>query len=94
MYDHLGSIHKHPAPLWLINHTQAHSQARPQENPRIPFSRFVPWRQDEIFGARNKTDVALEGVLVAKKDFNLPKHNEIDTKNLYVRCATTTICAS
>ena len=26
-----------------------------------------------------------EGVLVAKKDFNLPKHNEIDTKNLYVR---------
>ena len=26
----------------------------------------------------------LEGVLVAKKDFNLPKHNEIDTKNLYV----------
>lgn len=26
-----------------------------------------------------------EGVLTAKKDFNLPKHNEIDTKNLYVR---------
>jgi len=25
-----------------------------------------------------------EGVLVAKKDFNLPKHQEIDTKNLYV----------
>ncbi|KAJ5156255.1 hypothetical protein N7492_009058, partial [Penicillium capsulatum] len=25
-----------------------------------------------------------EGVLVAKKDFNLPKHAEIDTKNLYV----------
>ena len=25
-----------------------------------------------------------EGVLVAKKDFNLPKHGEIDTKNLYV----------
>ncbi|KAL8660794.1 MAG: hypothetical protein Q9202_006216 [Teloschistes flavicans] len=25
-----------------------------------------------------------EGVLVAKKDFNVPKHNEIDTKNLYV----------
>ncbi|KAK5278458.1 40S ribosomal protein S10-A, partial [Cryomyces antarcticus] len=24
-----------------------------------------------------------EGVLVAKKDFNLPKHNEIDTRNLY-----------
>jgi hypothetical protein len=29
--------------------------------------------------------VALEGVLVAKKDFNLPKHPDIDTKNLYVR---------
>ena len=27
-----------------------------------------------------------EGVLVAKKDFNLPKHGDIDTKNLYV-CA-------
>ncbi|GIZ39402.1 hypothetical protein CKM354_000278700 [Cercospora kikuchii] len=25
-----------------------------------------------------------EGVAVAKKDFNLPKHGEIDTKNLYV----------
>ncbi|KAF2765527.1 hypothetical protein EJ03DRAFT_330908 [Teratosphaeria nubilosa] len=25
-----------------------------------------------------------EGVLVAKKDFNLPKHDKIDTKNLYV----------
>ncbi|KAI9892948.1 MAG: hypothetical protein M1814_000832 [Vezdaea aestivalis] len=25
-----------------------------------------------------------EGVLVAKKDFTLPKHGEIDTKNLYV----------
>jgi len=25
-----------------------------------------------------------EGVLVAKKDFNMPKHGEIDTKNLYV----------
>ncbi|KAG0644167.1 putative 40s ribosomal protein s10 [Tuber brumale] len=25
-----------------------------------------------------------EGVLVAKKDFNLPKHTDIDTKNLYV----------
>ena len=25
-----------------------------------------------------------EGVLVAKKDFNQPKHGEIDTKNLYV----------
>ncbi|KAH7116833.1 putative 40S ribosomal protein S10-B [Dendryphion nanum] len=25
-----------------------------------------------------------EGVLVAKKDYNLPKHNDIDTKNLFV----------
>ena len=29
--------------------------------------------------------IVTEGVLVAKKDFNLPKHNEIDTKNLFVR---------
>ena len=28
--------------------------------------------------------ILTEGVLVAKKDFNLPKHNEIDTKNLFV----------
>lgn len=34
----------------------------------------------------NESDGNAEGVLVAKKDFNLPKHNEIDTKNLYV-CA-------
>lgn len=26
-----------------------------------------------------------EGVLVAKKDYNLPKHGDIDTRNLYVR---------
>jgi small subunit ribosomal protein S10e len=25
-----------------------------------------------------------EGVLVAKKDYNLPKHAELDVKNLYV----------
>ena len=28
--------------------------------------------------------LTLEGVVVAKKDFNQPKHEEIDTKNLYV----------
>ncbi|KAL6947565.1 ribosomal 40S subunit protein S10B [Hanseniaspora osmophila] len=26
----------------------------------------------------------MQGALVAKKDFNQPKHEEIDTKNLYV----------
>ncbi|KAI9820623.1 MAG: hypothetical protein M1827_004992 [Pycnora praestabilis] len=31
-----------------------------------------------------KIESCNHGVLVAKKDFNLPKHNEIDTKNLYV----------
>ena len=30
------------------------------------------------------TNCLAEGVLVAKKDFNLPKHGDIDTKNLYV----------
>lgn len=30
-------------------------------------------------------NLLIEGVLVAKKDFNLPKHGDIDTKNLYVR---------
>jgi hypothetical protein len=32
----------------------------------------------------NKADNKSEGVLVAKKDYNLPKHGEIDTKNLFV----------
>ncbi|RAL09643.1 40S ribosomal protein eS10 [Aspergillus homomorphus CBS 101889] len=42
-------------------------------------------------GTRNNEDrkkiheyLFREGVLVAKKDFNLPKHGDIDTKNLYV----------
>lgn len=30
-----------------------------------------------------------EGVLVAKKDFDAPKHGDIDTKNLYVRATLT-----
>lgn len=30
------------------------------------------------------TNYLAEGVLVAKKDYNLPKHADIDTKNLYV----------
>ena len=34
--------------------------------------------------ATKLTLISVEGVLVAKKDFNLPKHGEIDTKNLYV----------
>ena len=32
-----------------------------------------------------------EGVLVAKKDFNLLKHGDIDTKNLYVGSYQSTI---
>ncbi|CAG8876071.1 unnamed protein product [Penicillium nalgiovense] len=34
--------------------------------------------------ARRSTSTSSVGVLVAKKDFNLPKHSDIDTKNLYV----------
>lgn len=30
------------------------------------------------------TNSNIEGVVVAKKDFNQPKHDEIDTRNLYV----------
>jgi hypothetical protein len=33
-----------------------------------------------------------EGVMVAKKDFNQPKHGEIDTKNLYVCVVCHTPC--
>lgn len=38
-----------------------------------------------LFAPSTCTHSIPEGVLVAKKDPNLPKHNEIDTKNLYVR---------
>ncbi|KAI5289935.1 hypothetical protein KEM54_002858 [Ascosphaera aggregata] len=34
--------------------------------------------------ASSSTSTSSAGVLVAKKDFNLPKHGDIDTKNLYV----------
>ena len=30
--------------------------------------------------------------MVAKKDFNLPKHGEIDTKNLYVIVRMPLLC--
>lgn len=69
---------------------QAYPQGRPQEDPRVP----LPWyvlrnlvranlRRDPLH-IRQITNLFLEGVLVAKKDFNLPKHSDIDTKNLYV----------
>ena len=41
--------------------------------------------------ARSKTNNYAEGVLVAKKDFEI-KHNDIDTKNLYVRAKASDYC--
>jgi small subunit ribosomal protein S10e len=32
-----------------------------------------------------------EGVCVAKKDYNLPQHQQIETKNLYVRSSLTSL---
>ncbi|RDW82252.1 hypothetical protein BP6252_03364 [Coleophoma cylindrospora] len=57
------------------------SPTRTQQHPATPPScRLIP-KAD-----RKKIHEYLfrEGVLVAKKDYNLPKHNDIDTKNLYV----------
>lgn len=52
------------------------------ENPR----RRSPRLHDIALGhlCTDSLTYTLEGVLVAKKDFNLPKHGDIDTKNLYV----------
>ena len=45
------------------------------ENPRRRLAKFI-WTA--------LLTCIPEGVLVAKKDYNLPKHGDIDTKNLYV----------
>ena len=44
----------------------------------------MPIQRQTLSGGIDILTGAAEGVLVAKKDYNLPKHNEIDTKNLYV----------
>lgn len=41
----------------------------------------IPKVQTILF---QNTNIHIEGVVVAKKDFNAPKHDEIDTKNLFV----------
>ncbi|OAX84359.1 hypothetical protein ACJ72_01275 [Emergomyces africanus] len=61
-------------------------------SPNTPLSKRFPEIRQELAtmlipkADRKKIHEYLfrEGVLVAKKDFNLPKHAEIDTKNLYV----------
>ncbi|OAT03590.1 30S ribosomal protein S10e [Blastomyces gilchristii SLH14081] len=65
---------------------------RPHHRPNTPLSkRFPELRQELATMLIPKADrkkiheyIFREGVLVAKKDFNLPKHGDIDTKNLYV----------
>ena len=95
-YDSLASFygpHNHvrkptsSEPLHLESGTltviQVDPQSGPQEDSRVPLPRCVshdPLMPLLALTIRAKT----EGVLVAKKDFNLPKHGEIDTKNLYV----------
>lgn len=76
---------------------QAYPQGRPQEDPRVPLPRYVIPSPTLFMRAcrscstlkskylNGLTDYWIEGVLVAKKDFNLPKHGDIDTKNLFVR---------
>lgn len=55
--------------------------------PRISTGRLTRCRRLIPKADRKKIHEYLfrEGVLVAKKDYNLPKHGDIDTKNLYVR---------
>lgn len=47
--------------------------------------RSVPWPQPNILTASPAADSFSEGVLQAEKDFNLPKHPEIDVPNLQAR---------
>ncbi|RAH46094.1 40S ribosomal protein eS10, partial [Aspergillus brunneoviolaceus CBS 621.78] len=65
-----------------------HSTSTTLKPPSSRVVRAIPRRAP---GTRNNEDrkkiheyLFREGVLVAKKDFNLPKHGDIDTKNLYV----------
>ncbi|OQE08853.1 hypothetical protein PENVUL_c008G05105 [Penicillium vulpinum] len=64
----------------------AYPQRRPQEDPRVPLPWYVTRTLVDVPATLRHRDTALvsQGVLVAKKDFNLPKHGDIDTKNLYV----------
>jgi hypothetical protein len=52
------------------------------ENPRRRPRDLATLRSRYLYA--DSLTYTLEGVLVAKKDFNLPKHGDIDTKNLFV----------
>ena len=62
------------------NHKECLFQRRPEEQFYLISSKVQFFLRKRRF-----VDVfTLEGVLVAKKDFNAPKHHEIDVSNLYV----------
>lgn len=67
-----------------------HSQGRPAHHLREPLQGSVPpgprrtRSRDRPHRFLTPTRAPTEGVLVAKKDFNAPKHQELDVKNLFV----------
>ncbi|KAK4992075.1 hypothetical protein LTR66_006394 [Elasticomyces elasticus] len=70
---------------YMLTPIQADSQGRPQEDSRVSLQGYaVPIVRYAQRQGRLTHGHHTEGVLVAKKDFNLPKHGDIDTKNLYV----------
>lgn len=48
------------------------------------WSELIPNSTGNISISWTYTNSFIEGVVVAKKDFDAPKHDEIDTKNLFV----------
>jgi hypothetical protein len=62
------------------NFTTTHCTRSPEERKRLATMLIPKADRKAIHEYLFK-----EGVLVAKKDYNLPKHGDIDTKNLYVR---------
>ncbi|KKZ67136.1 small subunit ribosomal protein S10e, partial [[Emmonsia] crescens] len=75
-----------------LNKPARNPSSSPSSPPNTPLSKRFPELRQELAtmlipkADRKKIHEYLfrEGVLVAKKDFNLPKHGDIDTKNLFV----------
>ncbi|PGH10228.1 hypothetical protein AJ79_05483 [Helicocarpus griseus UAMH5409] len=88
----VGKRKASPESLLQTRSTHRNPSSPTSSPPTTPLSKRFPELRQELAtmlipkADRKKIHEYLfrEGVLVAKKDFNLPKHGEIDTKNLYV----------
>ena len=56
-----------------------HLKAKPQSHLREPLQRYAT----SLYQYKH-TQIRTEGVLVAKKDYNAPKHEDLDVPNLEV----------